>query len=162
MIYNLLYIFLSFFIIILDRITKYFAVNYLAGEYKINDFLSFDLVINRGFSWGIFNSDKTIIFIVITMLIILVTMVVGIHGYLRLKQKRFIIGEVLVCAGSLSNIIDRIYYGGVIDFIIVWMGKWPFPAFNIADSAVVIGIIYLLMELFFDPENNKNEISNII
>ena len=52
----------------------------------------------------------------------------------------------LVLGGALGNLIDRVLYGYVIDFLDVYYGEWHWPAFNVADSAITVGVIFLLLE----------------
>lgn len=54
----------------------------------------------------------------------------------------------LVLGGALGNLIDRILYGYVIDFLDVYYGDWHWPAFNIADSAITLGVVMLLFDSF--------------
>lgn len=54
----------------------------------------------------------------------------------------------LVLGGALGNLIDRILYGYVIDFLDVYYGDWHWPAFNIADSAITVGVVMLLFDSF--------------
>lgn len=54
----------------------------------------------------------------------------------------------LVLGGALGNLIDRILYGYVIDFLDVYYGDWHWPAFNIADSAITVGVVMLLLDSF--------------
>lgn len=55
----------------------------------------------------------------------------------------------LILGGAVGNLIDRIIHGYVIDFIDVYYGKWHFPAFNIADSAISIGVVMLIIDTFW-------------
>ncbi|SMF95823.1 signal peptidase II [Methylomagnum ishizawai] len=54
----------------------------------------------------------------------------------------------LVLGGALGNLIDRSLYGYVIDFLDVFYGEWHFPAFNVADSAITVGVALLLLDSF--------------
>ena len=54
----------------------------------------------------------------------------------------------LVLGGALGNLIDRVLYGYVIDFLDVYYGDWHWPAFNVADSAITVGVVLLLLESF--------------
>ena len=55
----------------------------------------------------------------------------------------------LVLGGALGNLFDRVAYGHVIDFILVhWQSRWYFPAFNLADSAITLGAIMLVLDMF--------------
>ncbi len=58
-------------------------------------------------------------------------------------------GVGLVIGGAIGNVIDRVRWGGVFDFADFYVGKWHWPAFNIADSAIVIGVAVLLLDSMF-------------
>jgi signal peptidase II len=55
-------------------------------------------------------------------------------------------GLVLILAGALGNLIDRIGWGYVIDFMLVYLGNWPFPAFNLADAAITVGAVLVVLD----------------
>jgi signal peptidase II len=57
---------------------------------------------------------------------------------------------VLIITGAFSNLLDRLFYGGVIDFIVVWFGDWSWPAFNIADAAILLGIAFVFKDNFLN------------
>lgn len=63
----------------------------------------------------------------------------------------------LVLGGALGNLIDRILYGYVIDFLDVYVGEWHWPAFNVADSAITVGVIMLLLDSFKPPPRKLAE-----
>ena len=54
----------------------------------------------------------------------------------------------LILGGAIGNLIDRLYLGKVIDYIQVWLGSYPWPAFNIADAAISVGIVLLIVSSF--------------
>ena len=63
----------------------------------------------------------------------------------------------LVLGGALGNLIDRIIYGYVIDFLDVFYGNWHWPAFNVADSAITVGVVILFIDSFIHrPETAKS------
>ena len=68
----------------------------------------------------------------------------------RLKQHETLLAMALslVLGGAIGNLIDRLAYGYVIDFLDVYYGTWHWPAFNIADSAITLGVILMLAESF--------------
>ena len=85
-------------------------------------------------------------FIVLAMVVI---------GVLFVWLRRLQAGEVrtrlalvLILGGAVGNVIDRLVYGYVIDFIDVYYGSWHWPAFNIADAAISVGAFLLLLEAF--------------
>lgn len=62
----------------------------------------------------------------------------------RVQQNLPIASEMLVLGGALSNVIDRFWYGAVLDFIELYVGAWHWPIFNIADTMVVLGVCGIL------------------
>lgn len=68
----------------------------------------------------------------------------------RLKQHETLLAVALalILGGAIGNLIDRLAYGYVIDFLDVYYGSWHWPAFNIADSAITLGVILMLAESF--------------
>ena len=124
----------------------------VTGEKIINQFLSFELSFNRGINWGFFNSMNPAIFAIINILIAAVIIGLAYYTYYCWKLKQPIIGQVLMLAGALSNYYDRMFHGGVIDFIILSWGNWSWPAFNIADSAICLGVGLILLNIVRNRE----------
>jgi signal peptidase II len=58
----------------------------------------------------------------------------------------FQLGLGLILAGALGNLLDRLRFGQVVDFILFYRGNWAFPAFNVADSCITVGVVVLLLE----------------
>ena len=58
----------------------------------------------------------------------------------------------LILAGAVGNLIDRLRYGHVVDFVHLHWGTWYYPAFNVADSAITIGALLLIVDAFRNPE----------
>lgn len=58
-------------------------------------------------------------------------------------------GLALVLGGAIGNVVDRIMLGSVVDFIQVYIGSWPFPSFNVADSAISVGAAFLIIDALF-------------
>ena len=70
----------------------------------------------------------------------------------RIRDGRYVVlalGLSLVLGGAVGNLIDRIRMGYVVDFIQVWFGNWPFPSFNVADSAITVGAALLIIDSLF-------------
>ena len=63
----------------------------------------------------------------------------------------------LILGGAIGNVIDRVILGHVIDFIQVWLGSYPWPAFNIADSAIFVGAVILIVSGMIAPHRETNE-----
>jgi len=142
----LAYIFLAVGIVIIDRITKLYAlVHYAVSSYVVNSYLSFELVINRGISWGMFHSPSSITFTIVSCVIALLTMFLAWYAYQHYQRGRAIIGYTCIVAGSISNVIDRFIYGGVVDFILLSYKSYSWPVFNVADTAIVLGVLLVLL-----------------
>ena len=84
-------------------------------------------------------------------LIAVVVSVVLVVWLKRLKADEtwLAVGLALVLGGALGNLVDRVVFGHVVDFILVhWQSSWYFPAFNLADSAITVGAILLALDMF--------------
>ncbi len=144
-------IFLSLFIVAaivgLDRLSKVFFSHLLQlGESLpiIRNIIHMTLVHNTGIAFGLFK-NQGIVFIIIP-LIMIVLLIYNFYHYKYNSEnfsRLYIIAVSLILAGAVGNLIDRIFYGYVIDFIDLRI--WP--VFNIADSAITIGAFLLLWRL---------------
>ncbi len=128
-------------VLILDQLSKNLVRIYLSNkDLAITSFFKFSLHFNTGGVWGFFQ-DNNFFFIILTLIVV---------GVLIFYRKDFLISEFsIVCyafvlSGALGNLVDRIFFGKVVDFISV--GWWPL--FNVADSAISIGIVGLLIWSF--------------
>jgi signal peptidase II len=72
-------------------------------------------------------------------------------------QARLACSLSLIMAGALGNLIDRLYLGHVVDFIHAHWGDADFPAFNVADSAITIGAILMLLDAYLDGKREKGQ-----
>lgn len=129
----------------LDHLTKYMAISLKEGDIIIFDkFLKLTYLENRGAAFGIFENKK-IILMIITLLIIGFVIVYIFKNYKSLVSFEKVIYGLLL-GGALGNLIDRIFRGYVIDFISVRLPfNYDFPVFNVADIAVVVSCILLVI-----------------
>jgi len=132
----------------LDRITKLFMLQWGDSPIRVTSFFSLQLSFNRGISWGFFNSQNTASFIMVTLMTCVVTGLLAVHVVKQWRLNSSVWGGVLAFTGAFSNIIDRITYGAVVDFILFSFGDWSWPIFNIADACIVIGIFSLVFTLY--------------
>ncbi len=140
------YAFLFFGIVLLDRLSKWYAMQQWQVPLHINQFLTFELAYNRGISWGMFHNSSDFVFAIVSITIGVVTLLVAGTAWIRFMNGQSIIGELLVVAGSTSNLIDRVLYGGVVDFILLSYGELSWPVFNFADMAIVLGVGVMMWE----------------
>lgn len=148
----------SALILALDQITKTVAVNYFAEKViEILPFFNLVLVWNRGISFGLFNKESDYgAYLLIALALVIIAFFIA---WLRkTDHKPLQIAICVVIAGALGNVIDRLVYGAVVDFLDFHAFGYHWPAFNIADSAVVLGIAYILLDsIFFEPKRDKKE-----
>lgn len=138
-------------VIVLDQITKIAAdnlLNYLQPV-AIMPMFNLTLVYNQGAAFS-FLSDAggwQRWFFIILSLTISIVLIVWLQ---RLKQSHRLqtISIALILGGAIGNLIDRSIYGHVIDFIDVYYQHYHWPAFNIADSAISIGTVLLIIDSF--------------
>lgn len=132
--------FLFLFTLLSDQLSKLFIVENLYVGERINILPFFNLVHvrNRGVTFGLLSGNlQPIIFVILSLI------VVGfLIDYAR-KNKNYQPFISLIVGGAVGNIIDRLAYGSVVDFLDFYLGKHHWPAFNIADSAIVIGVFVL-------------------
>lgn len=141
-------LFIVSFIVCADRLTKIFFTHTLSlGEsfVVIRNVLHMTLVHNTGIAFGMFKNHG-IVFIIIP-LIMIVLLVYNFYHYKYNNEKLsrlYVVAVSLILAGAIGNLIDRILYGHVIDFIDLRI--WP--VFNIADSAITVGAFLLLWGIY--------------
>lgn len=140
---KLLYYVIGLTIVVLDRITKYWALQ-LTGYYSITDWFACATSYNYGISWGLFQTQTTIQNIMLTGIIVSVIALVGWYGKQYARETITCVAVTCIIAGALSNVFDRCVYGGVIDFIELSYRGFVWPSFNVADSAIVLGVALLI------------------
>jgi signal peptidase II len=153
----------SFFILIfvyifIDQISKAFVLHFLGDEMKILPFFNIVNVINHGVSFGMFrNFAYAREFFSIFSGLVCVFLGWSFCSNKSIYQKHAII---LIFSGAIGNLVDRIFLGGVVDFLDFYISRYHYPAFNFADSFICIGVFMLLMEDFvvkFCKNSNKYE-----
>lgn len=137
--------FLFVAIVTFDRITKYLALQGSLPQFPL-PFVSCNVTMNRGISWGWLHANNTEQFIFISLVIAFIIVLLMFQTYLRWKKNKIVWPYTLVLGGAVSNMIDRVLYGGVIDFIEASCYGWSWPVFNVADIGIVLGISYILLQ----------------
>lgn len=137
-------------VLLLDQLTKLAAVKYLAaGVIPVLPFFDLELAYNTGAAFGFLHNAggwQRAFFIVVA---------VGVSGFivhmvrkLERHELQLAVALMLVLGGAIGNVVDRIYLGKVVDFLHFFYGRWEWPNFNIADSAITIGAIMLIIDSF--------------
>ena len=145
------YAVLGILLVMLDVFSKDAVERSLADGSSIDllPFLQLVLVYNRGAAFGFLGeaSGWQLPFFVAVGAIVSIVIVIRL-ARAAATQKWFEVALVLILAGAVGNLIDRIRVGYVVDFIELYYGAWRFPAFNVADMAIFFGAMMLVLELF--------------
>lgn len=144
-------------LIVIDQITKNLIVMYLyEGQKEILPFFNLVHVWNRGISFGLFNHDHSGAWLLVGLSLVITTFFF--IWLKRVDHKPLALAIGAVIGGALGNVIDRIRFQAVVDFLDFHVGDWHYPAFNVADSAIVLGIAFIVLDsLFFEPKRHKTE-----
>ncbi len=141
----------------LDQLSKfYIKMNFSRGEKKflIPNFFYFTYTVNTGAAWS-FLADKAwgqTFFKVLTSIALVAFVAFFAFSIIKnLKWLSYSLG--LVIGGTIGNFIDRIFFGGVTDFIGVLFGEYAYPIFNLADSFLVVGLIMIIFYYLFLDSN---------
>lgn len=140
-------------LLFLDQYTKYLAITDLKDHSAvslIDGILELQYLENKGAAFGMLQNKKTLF---IFMTVVMLTVIFYVFFKLP-QQKKFIIWQVfmcLICAGGIGNMIDRIRFDYVVDFI--YFKVIDFPVFNVADIMITIGtVLFFIVVLFFVKE----------
>ena len=118
----------------------------------MSSFLSCTLAFNRGISFGFFDDATVLVSSIIYLVISCIVTVLVVTAYYRWQERLSIVGESLIIVGSLSNMIDRLLYGAVIDFILIHYHGWELPVFNIADCCITVGVVLILVRNYSETD----------
>jgi signal peptidase II len=153
---------IAFTVLLLDRLTK----RLVAKDISLHDSITvikrifyITHVENRGAAFGLFNDSPSEWKIAVLVLFSIVALVIVSALLWRSSHAMTAsaVGLSLILGGALGNLWDRLLNGRVVDFLLVYIGSYQWPAFNVADSAIVIGAGLLVFEILFakTPEAEK-------
>lgn len=149
---------LSIGVIILDQATKYWIVHYVMVPPRIIEvttFFNIVMVWNKGVSFGLFSSQSLWTQALLGCVAIIIC--TFLFAWLRNTKSIWLATALgLVIGGALGNVIDRGIYYSVADFLDFHVFEYHWPSFNVADMAISLGIIILILDGFFG-NNRKNK-----
>jgi len=143
----------SLLVIILDQCSKYLIIKSFALHQSldiIEHYLTIVHIRNKGIAFGLLagqGGGTRTIFLIITSLFA-IAFIFYLLSSLKDRQTYAIVTLSLILGGALGNLIDRIRWGEVVDFIDVHWHNYHWPAFNCADSAISIGVVLLVIGIF--------------
>ncbi|MBI4190004.1 MAG: lipoprotein signal peptidase [Betaproteobacteria bacterium] len=148
---------LSALLVVLDQLSKFAMTRVLASGngIEVTPFLNLVLVYNRGAAFSLLSSAsgwQNGLFIVIAL-----AAAVWIVWLLRrhANERLFCTALSLILGGAVGNLIDRVLFGAVVDFLDFHAAGWHWPAFNLADSSITIGALLLIWESL-RPRHSQN------
>ena len=142
--------------LVIDQLTKFLVVNYMTIGQSISvidNFLYITSHRNEGAAWGILQGKMTFFYIV--TLVVIGVVILWIRRLDMKKEKLLVIALSLILGGALGNFIDRVMYQHVVDFINTYIFGYDFPIFNIADSALCIGVFLMGIDAVLDVRRQK-------
>lgn len=126
-------------------IVRLFAAQPEPHLVRVTPFLNLALTMNRGMSFGLFNSDakaNTAVFVAVAAIIVAALLV-----WLKNARDRLLeVGIGLVIGGAIGNVADRLTRGAVVDFLDFHLGGWHWFVFNLADAAISVGVGLMLID----------------
>jgi signal peptidase II len=142
------------FIVLTDQISKTFILKNVPKHESIpiiKGFFDITHIRNPGGAFGLMSNMspifRTVVFLIISSL------AVGLILYFYKKtpssQPLLATGFALIFGGAIGNLIDRVRFGNVVDFLDIYLANFHWPAFNIADSAITVGIFIFIFHLLF-------------
>ena len=146
----------AFAVFVIDLLTKtYFESTYYLGESRpVTSFFNLVLAHNYGAAFSFLADSggwQRYFFAAIAIVAVVVCLKLMIS---HAREKLFGLALALILGGAIGNLFDRIIYGYVIDFLDFYYGYWHWPAFNIADSAIVLGAGLLIVDSFLRPHTD--------
>lgn len=152
------WLWLSGLVIVIDQLSKWFMVSWLSlhETVAITPFFNLTMAHNTGAAFSFLASAQgwqRWFFVVLTVVIS-----TGLFFWLKklttdARLEAIALGMVL--GGAIGNLIDRLYYGYVIDFLDVYYKTYHWPVFNVADSAIVVGAALLIIDSFVTKDKNR-------
>ncbi|MBA4421710.1 MAG: signal peptidase II [Syntrophus sp. (in: bacteria)] len=159
---NILFLAIAGIVILLDQLTKgwVIATMRLHDAYPVIDgFFNVVYVRNPGAAFGFLAGASPVFRSVFFLAVTLVAILLILH-YLRqtrIEEHSLLLSLALILAGAVGNLIDRIRFGEVVDFLDVYVGAYHWPAFNVADAAITIGASLLVILLLGKREEKTEE-----
>lgn len=149
---------LALVIFIADQASKFALVDMLIARghegIDVLPFFKLVMVWNQGISFGMFSDGGEMRkYLLIGMALVITALMVG--WMWRVQTRLLTTALAFVIGGALGNVIDRFRWGAVADFFYFHHGEWFWPAFNIADSAIFIGVVLLCWESIVNPEKKS-------
>lgn len=146
------WLWLTFAVVAADRATKYAVEGLTSPGYRkilIPHFADLVHSVNAGIAFGLFSEStfRWISFLLVVTSTVIILLLIWLLLAGRAGRTASQAGIALIAGGAAGNLLDRLLHGGVTDFLELYAGSFRWPAFNIADSAITIGALLIILDL---------------
>ena len=146
---------LSAAIVAADQLTKWLVLGYFENRYprvEVTGFFNLVLVFNKGAAFSLFAQAAGWQTPLLAAFALAAAVIVSVLIVRNPGRGLLCLGLALILGGALGNLIDRLRFGHVVDFLDFHALGWHWPAFNVADSAISVGAVILILEGFVHHE----------
>ncbi|PEJ10323.1 lipoprotein signal peptidase LspA [Bacillus wiedmannii] len=151
----MIYYVIALFVIAIDQISKWLIVKNMELGTSIpiiDNVLYITSHRNRGAAWGILENKMWFFYIITVVFVVFI--VIYMQKYAK-TDKLLGISLGLILGGAIGNFIDRVFRQEVVDFIHVYIFSYNYPVFNIADSALCIGVVLIIIQTLLESKKTK-------
>jgi signal peptidase II len=135
-------------VVVLDQLSKWWILTDVMNPPAIiplTDFFNLVLSFNRGISFGMLSSDYQMMAYVLSGVAVVIS--IGFLVWMHYAETRLLaFGLAMTAGGAIGNVIDRLRFGAVVDFLDFYVSDYHWPAFNFADSAITLGVGFILID----------------
>jgi signal peptidase II len=155
------WLWLSFGVLAADRATKFAIEHYTSEFFRFPVFSDIVILVhnqNPGIAFGVFSNSSSpwLAPLLLVSSALVIALLVWLLATGRAGGSLAHAGLALILGGAAGNALDRLIHGGVTDFLEVRLGTYRWPAFNVADSAISIGAVLVLVELLFGGRHRSD------
>jgi signal peptidase II len=149
---NILFLAIAVPVVLLDQLSKAWILATLKlhdGFPLIDGFFNITHIRNPGAAFGFLAAAPPMFRYIFFMVVTLAAILLILHYFRvsRIEAPSLVVALALILAGAVGNLIDRVRFGEVVDFLDVYLGSYHWPAFNVADSAITVGAAILIVVL---------------
>ena len=148
---------LALAVLVIDQTTKWwivFTVMQPPRVIPVTPFFNLVMGWNRGVSFGMLDSESSATAWILSLVALAISAALGVWLY-RSDRLRVALGIGLVIGGAVGNVVDRVRWGAVADFLDLHWAGYHWPAFNVADSAITVGAAVLILDSLFVREKKR-------
>lgn len=151
-------------ILVADQISKYYVMKGMSPYQSIpvvDGLFNLTFVMNPGAAFGFLSGSSEQFRVPFFLTVSIIAIAVVILFYLKAARDDLLlqIGLALILGGALGNLIDRVRFHEVVDFLDFYFKGYHWPAFNVADSAITVGVAFLILETLLSGRKRQGEVA---